>query len=81
MAEATLANTRITIRCGECRKESMKLLRELISKETAICNRCGALIKLKEWRPLIAEALERIALSMRPGPRNRWLNGAVNSWR
>ena len=63
MAEATLANTRITIQCAECRKESVKLLRELISKETAICNRCGALIKLKEWRPLIAEALERIKKS------------------
>jgi peptide subunit release factor 1 (eRF1) len=68
MAEATLANTRITIRCGECRKESMKLLRELISKETAICNRCGALIKLKEWRPLIAEALERIKKSKSTPP-------------
>jgi uncharacterized Zn finger protein len=63
MAEATLANTRIAIQCGECRKESLKLLRELISKETAICNRCGALIKLKEWRPAIAEALERIKKS------------------
>jgi hypothetical protein len=46
----------------------VKLLRELISKETAICNRCGALIKLKEWRPLIAEALERIKKSKPTAP-------------
>jgi hypothetical protein len=60
LTDSPIEKITISVRCPHCHQDTLKLLHQLISSNTVICNWCNKPINIstKDWRETIRKAVE-----------------------